>query len=208
MMKQTFAILATVALAGCAHHTVQQPDYATWQSVTNGMPCSRVVELLGPPLSVDDGGLIQFWHYGTIVPKSSVIPEDLGFSFSAIGGEAWHKEDPFGGRFSTNGLPTCPVLLFPNEGSVLSHDPPYVDFRWLPSAGEYPMEYEVKVTPGVNGRTSVPHYATDLPIFWAKTQTVHWAVRAVNGLGKSEWSEESSFTFIGKEANKMPGHVP
>jgi hypothetical protein len=211
MIRIHIHILALAVLAGCqtasqkpeAPPVIEQPDYLVWQSITNGTPCSRAIKLLGEPDRSYGGGVLL--HFGTVVPKSDVMPEHICFSLNDFSGEAWHLEDPFDGRFSTNGLPTTPELVFPYEATVLSHDPPYIDFRWKPSSGQYPMHYEIKVTPGVNGRTAVPHYATKAVVNVTGTQTIHWCVRAINALGAGDWSEESSFTFINKKkkANKV-----
>jgi hypothetical protein len=209
------ATLAAISLTGC-HSTLQkqrtvlpvpQPNYVRWGSITNGTPCNRVIQLLGEPERVDDAGIFKFWHYGIVVPQSDHMPEELSFWFSNNGGSAWHKVDPFYGQFSTNGLPITPVLMFPYDGMTLSHDPPYVDFRWRPSSGVYPMSYEIELNPGVNGMTALPHYAQEMVFRLRPVETILWRVRAINVLGKSAWSETRTLKFVNPdwEANKTNG---
>ncbi|MDD3679767.1 MAG: hypothetical protein PHX72_02855, partial [Candidatus Shapirobacteria bacterium] len=72
------------------------------------------------------------------------------------------KEDPFQGRFSTNGIPTTPVLIYPHTNTVFTHYPRVVDFRWYPASGEYPVEYQLEAG-SVSVFTFEPHGAAWMP---------------------------------------------
>jgi len=183
---------------------IQQPDYAAWQSITNGTPCSRVIELLGEPRSIHDGGIFKLWHYGTIHARSKTVPEDLQFTLFIAGDTALQRGDPFDGVLSSSGLPVPPQLVFPYNGMVLSHHPNYLDFRWRPSSGTYPIKYHIVVTPGVNVKTDGIFYSFKPAMNVSGTQQFAWRVRAINELGCSAWSEERTFTFTApKKANKI-----
>ena len=53
--------------------------------------------------------------------------------------------DPWQGKFSPDGRPTIPELVEPAAGRTLAHFPRFLDFRWHPSSGVYPVAYEVCV---------------------------------------------------------------
>lgn len=100
------------------------------------------------------------------------------------------KEDPFDGRFSPDGLPMVPKLISPSDNTTFSHYPRYVDLRWCPSSGDYPMTYEIEFH-GCTMKTDIP-FATVLGRGQGEEQ---WRVRAINAKGTSEWSEYFTLHF-------------
>jgi hypothetical protein len=88
--------------------TLSCPDYAVWQSVSNGMTEAQVLGILGPPKvrnrrALDSG---YEWQYGPVAAESGVSPEAkqfwIYFSLGHVGG----KYDPLDGHSSTNGMPS------------------------------------------------------------------------------------------------------
>jgi hypothetical protein len=175
-----------------ASNRLSQPDYRAWQKIAKGMTEAEVFSILGPPEEKDMlhiiGGYI--WHYGTVVPKSQVMPEPYEFRIRFLLGRVDFRDDPFGGHFSENGLPTTPRLIHPADGEVFTHYPRFVDLRWHPSSGQYPMHYEIDIDYAVSEKTTTDPYVSARV---SGANTVTWRVRAVNAKGKSEWSEARSF---------------
>jgi hypothetical protein len=183
-----------------------QPDYRAWKKIAKGMTEVEVFNILGPPQVKEWRHMIggYKWHYGTVVPKSQVVPQAYEFQLWFLFGRVDVKEDPFNGRFSETGLPSKPELIHPADGEVFAHYPRFVDLRWYPCSGEYPLHYEIKCEGGggddpfgggasayaVAAKTTTEPYAAATVCGMG---TVTWRVRAVNAKGKSEWSEPRSF---------------
>lgn len=156
-------------------------------------------------LKIGDGNL--FWQYFTVSFENRQV-----FDFS----------DPFGGgqsilghkieaRLSSDGRPTIPRLLTPYDNAEFTHSPPILDFRWLPSCGEYPLEYVVELTTSdaeideasntatlvwlddrpLSRQVTSPHLALNAP----GGGRYRWRVKAKNRLGESDWSEYREFEF-------------
>lgn len=186
--------VATPAQAGAG---ITQPHYASWQQVTNGMSEAQVRAVLGDPCSTvgsnRGSGFGYFWIYGTVVPSSARFPSPYEFVVFFTDGKVLQTDDPFDGALSADGLPTKPVLIYPQSKTVFSHYPRNVDLRWYPSSGEYPMEYKVEIlTVSSNEETTVePVLTTSVP----GANEVRWRVKAINRRGESPWSEYRTFTF-------------
>jgi hypothetical protein len=100
------------------------------------------------------------------------------------------------------------VRLLPVQHASFKHSPRFVDMRWEPSSGEYPMEYEIEVSNGqydigydANARfsyyVSAVHHSRlpHLSIAFEGSDG-RWRVRAKNRLGESDWSAERYFEFL------------
>jgi hypothetical protein len=173
---------------------ISQPDYTAWNKVAKGMTEAEVFAILGAPQYKETrhtGGYI--WHYGTVVHKSQVMPEPYEFRIWLVMGRVDGIDDPFDGHFSSDGSPSTPVLIHPQDGEEFSNFPRFVDLRWYPSSGEYPMRYEIEANCGVTEKTTTEPYAS---LIGCGMNTVSWRVRAVNAKGKSEWSESRKFECL------------
>jgi len=183
-----------------------QPDYVKWESVKVGMTEEELKNLLGKPLANagDSPGLI----FGRIKFASPSMPDSFDFYVLIHEGKVLETGHPFGGDLSTNGKPTTPVLIYPQDRSKFDHFPRFVDLRWYPSSGKYPMRYAVEVESGNykvdgNGRRAVVYnneveITSELPYaafaFGGKNPG-RWRVKAKNALGESNWSEWRLFQF-------------
>lgn len=165
-----------------------QPDLGKWLTVTNGMSKDHVRCVLGDPIPFDGADLelariANPWFYGWVAQGYKFA---VWFRDDRVDG----KEDPFHGRFSTNGVPTTPVLIYPHAATVFTHFPRAVDFRWHPVSGEYPVEYQLDAGAG-STFTFEPCGTAWMPGMGAH----RWRVRAINRLGVSPWSEWRKFDF-------------
>jgi hypothetical protein len=179
---------------------VTQPDYRSWRKVARGMTEAEVFRILGPPQKKD---IRQFgwyiWYYGTVVPNSQVIPEGYEFRIWFSAGRVGSKKDPFGGHFSRDGLPTPPEPIFPQDQATFSHYPAFIDLRWSPSSGKYPIQYEIDLSYASTMATAAePYLSTRIP---SGVKTARWRVRGVNARGKSDWSEWRRFEWKQADGN-------
>jgi hypothetical protein len=156
-------------------------------------------------VKLGDGDL--FWQRFNISFANQKV---LGFS-DPFGGGWSISGQPVETQLSHDGRPTAPRLLTPNDNAQFTHTPLLVDFRWLPSCGEYPVEYFVELTgsgveidaasgkatkvwleePKSRWFTTTPHLATNAP----GGGRFRWRVKAKNRLGESDWSEYREFEF-------------
>ncbi len=164
---------------------------------------------------------IEPWIYGWLkVGDGDLFWQRFNVSFASQ--KVIGYSDPFGGgwsisgqrvdaQLSHDGRPTVPRLLTPYDNAQFAHIPCLLDFRWLPSSGEYPIEYVVELTgsdmekDAVSGTTThvwleepkskwsaqTPHLATNAP----GGGRFRWRVKAQNHLGESDWSEYREFQF-------------
>ena len=165
-----------------------QPDYGKWRSITNGMTKDEVRAVLGDPVPFggndrDTALICNPWRYGWVAHGYDF---DVWFRDDRVMG----TEDPFDGNFSTNGVPTTPVLIYPHTNMVFTHYPRVVDFRWYPSSGEYPIEYQLDA-----GSGSVFTFEPRGTSWMSGMGTHRWRVRAINRLGVSPWTEWRELEF-------------
>jgi hypothetical protein len=182
-----------------------QPDYSKWESLKVGMTETDVEKLLGDPIEKNSSGLI----YGRLEFDSPSVPQSFEFSIRIRDGKVLHWGHPFGGKLSPDGKPTKPMLIYPRDRSKFDHYPRFVDLRWSPSSGKYPIEYAIEIQSGqyeLRGGEEKPvlvyHDADDLvsELPYAAFSFVgknpgRWRVKAKNELGESEWSEWRLFVF-------------
>jgi hypothetical protein len=103
----------------------------------------------------------------------------------------------------TSKLPTIPVLLSPVDGAVFNHYPRTVKLKWVPSKGEIPItyllkiEYDTRETPG-SFQGSYPlitltniEYSLD----FVSKGTGRWCVMARNEYGASNYCNWWHFQF-------------
>ncbi len=189
---------------------MQQPDRRAWAQLKLGQTSDAVVALLGQPIQKSGPPdqparpgvtYTTWWQYGRLAFPVESMPGDYQFLVFLTNGVVSAIEDPFGGAVSVDGAPTVPKQLVPAEGIVFDHYPRFVDARWMPSAGEYPMRYEVEVE-SKNGGTGAWNPMMSMPVEQPYAAFGHvganlgrWRVRAVNALGASAWSDWRSFVF-------------
>lgn len=211
-----------------------QPDYDRWRMLKAGMTEKEVLELLGPPLERETeasvierlvaGGMkkakaTEFFHspganymlkwlYGRIRFNAPTMPGELTFYLYFLDGKLDSFGDPFGGRLSPDGAPTTPVLTVPVDETTFEHFPRYVDLRWTPSSGEYPISYEIEWAAGKQkddgaGGKRVAYFRektlrSQIPyaiLEFGGANPGRWRVRAKNRLGTSDWSPYRHFQF-------------
>ena len=201
-----------------------QPDYAAWARIQEKMAEAEVLRILGEPIgrrgppkkdpwTSDSVVRASTWVYGRIDFRSLLVPQPDEFYIAIGNGQVYAKHDPFGGRLSTDGKPTVPRLIYPASGAAYDHYPRYLDLRWYPSSGRYPMHYIVEKQWGnifprerngavVPERVWEPHsissYRVDIPyllILHGGANPGRWRVKAVNAIGESDWSEHREYAF-------------
>ena len=147
-MKQDLGVVTGV------QPLVAQPDLVKWRQLKVGMTEAAVTALLGQPYQKDprpapdtDPKMIHVyvWRYGEISFKSFTTQGSFEFVVKFHEGLVEEISDPWNGKFSTDGIPTVPELMLPKAGQTLDHYPRFMDFRWQPSSGVYPIEYEVLI---------------------------------------------------------------
>jgi hypothetical protein len=205
-------------VAATSQPDIVQPTYDRWQQIKVGMTETQVEALLGKPLERTDpdwwkreipptgpAHCIYSATYGRIrftEPEFAHASFEYVIEYCCADHTVNAIADPFDGRLSTDGKPVTPALIYPFNGQRFSHYPRLMDFRWTPSSGEYPIEYELQLLyqaetdtwggPTTITRTSsVPHVVES----WVGKNTGVWRVRAKNKLGTSAWSEERTFDF-------------
>lgn len=131
-----------------------QPDLGKWRLLKTGMTEEEVTGLLGKPYRKEhrpppdtNSNVINLygWDYGEITFNSFTTKGSYLFSVVFHEGRVHEVRDPWEGRFSADGLPTQPEMLLPEPGQRLDYYPRFIDFRWHPASGVYPMEYEVVI---------------------------------------------------------------
>jgi outer membrane protein assembly factor BamE (lipoprotein component of BamABCDE complex) len=186
-----------------------QPNYAKWKEIQPGMSEEQVNAILGKPLilgnhSPEFGAFYS--TYGMLRYATPELDQDYTFDveFDTKTLKVMSKTDPFKGDLSLNGIPTKPKLILPTEGQIFDHYPRFVDLRWQPASGTYPMEYEIqfKALNGMRGdwdslyletiTTSEPY----LCYSWIGANKGKWRVRARNREGTGEWSDFRMFEFL------------
>ena len=131
-----------------------QPDLGKWKSVTVGMTETEVTTVLGMPYQKDPRPAAETnstavnlysWKYGEITFNSFNTKGSYLYAVIFHDGRVHEISDPWNGKFSPDGGPTVPELVLPDVGQTLQHYPRFMDFRWRPSSGAYPIEYEVVI---------------------------------------------------------------
>lgn len=201
------------------------PQLNSWLDVVPGMTETEVRGILGEPLTSEtpmagiDPDVVRLyrWSYGRLPIDSPLVPAEFQFNLYFHEGRVREIEEPF----ERNSLalprwpaPSVPRPISPESGHVLRHYPRIVDFRWLPSVGEYPVSYQIEVAmeePSlldgaptehddkkyfgdrryvvVSSCADVPYFCTELP----GKQHYAWRVKAVNQHGESDWSSTTIF---------------
>lgn len=212
----------TALTPGAQSSRVVQPDYAKWRAVVPGMTEAEVEKLLGAPIrsgdpdwykadpfyKLRDGDSHTTYSYSNCYgeirlasPSFVDRPYEFNVTYGCEDRKVTEKSDPFGGELSKDAKPTVPALFYPKTGEAFDHYPRFLDFRWRPASGEYPMTYEVQLNSqpedGWSGpavmtlRTAEPYLAFS----WVGKNEGVWRVRGVNKNGSGQWSEERTFVF-------------
>lgn len=209
--------VSAILLPGANKPECIQPDYAKWLQIKVGMTEKEVKQILGTPLSEDrvppefifDPQYVKLLTYGRIRFNSPSLPGAFEFHVATKLGKVSETIDPFGGVFSTDGKPTTPSPVAPKDHTVFEYYPRFVDLRWTPSSGEYPIEYVIEVEAGqleqsADKEKSEYHYYfeerqnSNCPyqaISFVGKNPGRWRVKATNKKGESDWSEWSYFRF-------------
>lgn len=188
---------------------VRQPDYAKWCAVEFGMTRTDVIAFLSKPLRdpyLSSGD--SYWSYGYLefpmTPHLRTYQFLIGFDDDS---KVVVKEDPFGGVFSPDGVPSKPMIFTPPEGTAFRHYPRLVDMRWQPVSGVYPIHYEIEIgSAGYDEERDAFIFDQDnlveenLPFPYYVHKFVgdnpgRFRVRGVNKLGAGGWSEYRHFDF-------------
>ncbi len=126
---------------------------------------AEVLAILGKPIKAaprppDDTETnvrhLYWWIYGEITFRSYATTAFYSYCLDFHQGRVVHINDPWNGKFSEDDRPTVPELLFPGAERTFDHFPRFMDFRWHPSSGTYPMDYEVVIQ-----SLSISHYDAD-----------------------------------------------
>lgn len=110
----------------------------------------------------------------------------------SIGGGEFSEQDSI--VFISEGNPTAPKIV--NGISEISVFPRYLDIRWMPSSGAYPMHYEIEISVfSMKDRDRmIRKYVLESNNTWVGQilpgrNLYSIRVRAINHFGASEWSE-------------------
>ena len=181
-----------------------QPDYVKWNSLLAGMHRSEVEALLGLPIKLNSIGSRTNSVYGYITYPS--LPFKWSMAFCVVFDHSDHvqwKCDPFGGVFPTDGKPTKPVIVSPQNSSFHAHFPRILDVRWTPSAGMYPIIYDLELGSSPPGdlhhfrdQISIQEYGQPYALLeFPGSQPGRVRVRGRNALGEGPWSDFHVFRF-------------
>lgn len=133
---------------------VVQPDPAKWRQLKLGMTEGEVTALMGAPFRKDPRptappapNFIQLysWTYGELTFQSFTTKGTYDYAVVFHEGQVREIRDPWNGRLSPDGRPTVPELVQPVAGQTLDHYPRFLDFRWHPASGVYPVQYDIEV---------------------------------------------------------------
>jgi hypothetical protein len=179
---------------------IVQPDQKNWTRIKKGMSIEEVNAIIGSPISVTSFSTKRMRSdYGIVFFATKSVPKDFAYSVWFENGMAAIIEDPFAGHFSTNGWPTTPQIITPRNGTRFTHTPNFLDLRWLPASGEYPMNYtiELRINTSTGGWVSRQYTTSDLAlsVLFPGPRPGSWRIRANNRSGYGEWSEFNDFEF-------------
>ena len=177
-----------------------QPDEKKWAQLRTGMSEREVVKLIGEPMQTKQGNIgerVYLLQWGHVKYHSPCMPGGFAYDVLFANGQVERFVDPFGRSPSSDGIPTTPQPEFPRDGKAVRDIGRFVDYRWTPSSGKYPINYDIEVQLDGGSEPNKPTwcapslFSVDLP-YVADTrpyQTFRWRVRAKNPLGASEWCE-------------------
>jgi hypothetical protein len=186
-------------ISGKGPSEVRYPAFSAWERITNGMSAETVVRLLGKPLkTLYLNSETTAWIYGWIEFQSPLFPAPFTFEVHLKDDIVRNKLAPFDQVLKEEGSPSVPKLLLPANNHHFTHFPRFLDIRWLPSSGFYPIEYVVQVEAFSASRWITREIRTDIPYvcldFYGETRG-RWRVLATNEFGASHWSEFRYFEF-------------
>jgi hypothetical protein len=167
------------------------------------MTRAQVGAILGKPLTLRGvGANVSTYGYITYPSLPHKYTMCFALAFDSEDRVQW-KHDPFGGVVPTGVRPTKPRLVAPQHGSAHTHFPRLLDVRWTPSAGEYPIVYDLEVGLGwpadpESFRDHVEWQEYGQPyalIAFPGSQPGRLRVRGRNVHGTGPWSEFHVFRF-------------
>lgn len=180
---------------------IVMPSFDAWAGVTNGMTEAHVLEVLGEPKSRLDlqSASVGYWKYGWLHFHSDSLPTPMTIGLHMKNGKVSRKDDPFEGAITIGGHPTIPRQITPANDQLLGYFPRFLDLRWTPSAGNYPIAYTVQIDiHSKDGWSLLKQPKSKMPycsLDFAGMGKGRWRVRAENSVGESEWSNYRYFTF-------------
>ena len=185
-----------------------QPSYSAWRAIKLGMSGETTRQLLGAPLTnaLDhlfakelDNHTFATWTYGWLYYKTEALPQPFYFRLYLRDNLVVAKEDPFGETPAAQETPSMPKLNQPKDQETLDFYPRFLDLRWTPASGRYPMEYLVEVDAQMkDGDWLTFRYKTDQPyvcIPFMGPQKARWRVKAINSVGEGAWTIYRHFAF-------------
>lgn len=184
---------------------VVQPDHSRWRALKLGQTEGEVEALLGKPYrkgprprpSEDPNRInLYSWTYGEITFSSFTTKGSFDYSVTFHDGRVHEVRDPWNGKFSQDGRPTVPELLLPANGQAFAHYPRFLDFRWHPSSGVYPIEYEVSIQVLEIAREEAEHFE-DYVRKSVERATQEW--KAAGATQKTIGESAASYTRILRE---------
>jgi hypothetical protein len=144
-----------------------QPDLTKWRALRTNLTEAEVTALLGNPYHKDprppantNASMRELyaWNYGQISFDTFPTKGAFLYTVTFYEGRVEQISDPWNGQFSADGRPTVPELVLPKPDAVLDHYPRFLDFRWQPSSGNYPIEYEITVEALTIDQAEAEHY--------------------------------------------------
>jgi hypothetical protein len=208
-------ILLLTLTCGAAGQSI---DLAKWQRLKVGMTEAEAIAIMGQPASRDKpAGNRDRLFYLTIVPKGQLFQSALAFLLwiDTDTGRINSIETPACGGVAKSGAPGRPEIFIPLPNSRFSYYPRFLDIRWCPPSGDYPMTYDVgvelenfKLVNGQSVRTNTyrpvrvvepSDFKTAVPYLnyvFDGAQKGRVRVRGANSYGTGPWSDYVGFEFL------------
>ena len=138
------------------------------------------------------------WYYGWLLFSDTSVPHEFVFAIEFQNGEVVQISSPFDGPLSTDGKPTTPSPFAPAFRAKIGYFPRIVDFRWTPSSGQYPMEYQIEIDHQLDPSRYISMCrktlsTVHLAYSYGSMGTGRWRVRAKNKIGESDWTDYRYF---------------
>jgi hypothetical protein len=223
----------------CARNPPQfiQPNYTAWEAAAlEGLAEAEVWRVLGPPLDREEttgppdyiplavlhepeiirSSHCYRWSYGHLDFQFPLIPaEYFGFAIYFKKGRVIFWSEPFDRPLSADGRPTIPRLVTPQKDMAFTSDVNFIDFRWTPPSGVYPMQFVLEHVGGYdtdveteNGKwqekrrwNDPVQFCLDIPhLAFPHGPGYHrWRVKARNSVGEGQWSGWRDFRIAEKD---------
>ncbi len=114
-------------------------------------------------------------------------------------------------NFTTPGIPSAPVLLYPANGSYISSLIPLLDWNNLPYASSYTVQVSLSnsFSSFVVNQSGISNSSYQIPNGTFTGNTLYyWRVRGVNIIGTGIWSNVWYFYIIPTSVLQSSGEIP